>query len=218
MKTLFHRVWPLTLIASLMSCNQKSDAPKPAPNATDANSSAPDAIDDNPEANLSENNSAPENRATTTKSILRPDIAASEHPVEHIEALHAVIGFGESGLELDDAGRTAIDALLDQSTTKAGGPIVVRGHTDSRGHDADNRAASMKRAEAVRDYLVSKGVASDRITLVALGETRPIAPNALLDGGDNPEGRAKNRRAEIEILPPVTVAAPHGEPENTSSQ
>lgn len=143
-----------------------------------------------------------DNAAQAPRSILRPEVV-TEPEEEKVEPVHAAIGFGTSGLKLDDAGRGALDALLDAPAMKAGGSITLRGHSDTRGSDGDNRVASRIRAEAVRDYLVKKGVAKDRITLVALGETRPIAPNAHEDGTDDPEGRAKNRRVEIDIaLPP----------------
>jgi len=71
--------------------------------------------------------------------------------------------------------------------------IVVEGHTDSRGSDADNLALSERRAKAVRDYLVTQGVAEDRITAVGRGEAQPLATN------DTTEGRANNRRVEIVI-------------------
>ena len=62
-------------------------------------------------------------------------------------------------------------------------------------------AASKRRAEAVAHYLEKHGVARDRLTIVALGEDRPVAPNANLDGSDNPEGRAKNRRVDLTVSP-----------------
>jgi outer membrane protein OmpA-like peptidoglycan-associated protein len=71
--------------------------------------------------------------------------------------------------------------------------IVVEGHTDSQGSDESNLALSEQRARSVRDYLVSQGVAQERITAKGLGETQPLATN------DTSEGRANNRRVEIVI-------------------
>jgi len=134
-----------------------------------------------------------------SRSILRPDIAAPMPEPAPIEPIHAIISFGTSPFALDEAGRAAIDALLDQPAMESGGAIILRGHSDSRGSDGDNLAASRVRAEKVRAYLVEKGVAPERITLIALGETRPVAPNAMLDGSDDPQGRAKNRRVDIDV-------------------
>lgn len=74
------------------------------------------------------------------------------------------------------------------------GQIVVEGHTDSQGSSSYNEDLSRQRAESVRQYLISQGVAPDRIVAVGKGENDPIASN------DSPEGRANNRRVEI-IVP-----------------
>jgi outer membrane protein OmpA-like peptidoglycan-associated protein len=73
--------------------------------------------------------------------------------------------------------------------------IVVEGHTDSQGKADFNQQLSLRRAQSVRDYLVGRGIASDRITAQGMGSTRPIASNG------NPEGRANNRRVEIVVQP-----------------
>lgn len=78
--------------------------------------------------------------------------------------------------------------------------VEVAGHTDSKGTDAYNQKLSERRAKAVYDYLVGQGVAASRLTgPIGYGESRPIAPNTNADGSDNPEGRAKNRRTELNV-------------------
>ena len=74
--------------------------------------------------------------------------------------------------------------------------MTVEGHTDSQGQRQYNMDLSKKRADAVRDQLVSRGVAQDRIKSVGIGPDRPIASN------NNAEGRANNRRVEIIVEPP----------------
>lgn len=69
--------------------------------------------------------------------------------------------------------------------------LTIEGHTDSLGPDALNEDLSLQRAEQVRDFLVSQGVAPERIAVQGLGEYRPVASNATA------EGRANNRRVEI---------------------
>lgn len=69
--------------------------------------------------------------------------------------------------------------------------ISILGHTDSVGADDMNQRLSQSRAEAVRTYLVSQGVPTDRIRAEGMGETSPIASN------ETPDGRANNRRVEI---------------------
>jgi len=77
--------------------------------------------------------------------------------------------------------------------------VTVEGHTDSIGSDSYNQRLSERRAAAVKHYLVSRGVAADRLETVGYGESRPIAPNTTPNGRDNPEGRAMNRRAELKV-------------------
>ena len=74
--------------------------------------------------------------------------------------------------------------------------IVVEGHTDSRGSNSYNENLSRKRAEAVRTFLISKGISANRIVAVGKGESQPIANNRTADG------RANNRRVEIIVAPP----------------
>jgi outer membrane protein OmpA-like peptidoglycan-associated protein len=75
--------------------------------------------------------------------------------------------------------------------------MVVEGHTDSQGTPEFNQKLSAARAQAVRDYLVSRGIASDRISAEGFGPTRTIGDNATA------EGRANNRRVEIVVKPKV---------------
>lgn len=73
--------------------------------------------------------------------------------------------------------------------------IVVEGHTDSQGSQSLNETLSQARADSVRTFLISRGVAADRITAVGLAFSRPIGDNKT------PEGRANNRRVEIIVTP-----------------
>jgi outer membrane protein OmpA-like peptidoglycan-associated protein len=72
--------------------------------------------------------------------------------------------------------------------------ISINGHTDGQGEELSNQKLSEDRAKAVRDYLISKGIAPGRLISKGYGETKPVASN------DDSEGRRKNRRVEIEIL------------------
>jgi OOP family OmpA-OmpF porin len=78
--------------------------------------------------------------------------------------------------------------------------VEVAGHTDSKGTDEYNQKLSERRATAVYDYLTSNGVDASRLVgPIGYGESRPIAPNTNDDGSDNPEGRAQNRRTELNV-------------------
>ena len=73
--------------------------------------------------------------------------------------------------------------------------VEVAGHTDSKGTDSYNQALSDRRATAVGNYLMSKGLVRDRFILIGAGESRPVASN------DTDAGRAQNRRVEITLVP-----------------
>jgi outer membrane protein OmpA-like peptidoglycan-associated protein len=90
------------------------------------------------------------------------------------------------------------DALVKQDPDSK---IVVQGFTDSQGAASFNQDLSQHRAEAVREYLVSHGIAPDRVTAQGMGPGNPVADNATA------EGRADNRRVEI-VVQPATHAAP----------
>lgn len=72
--------------------------------------------------------------------------------------------------------------------------IELGGHTDSIGTDEDNQKLSQERVNAVKSYLVEKGISEKRLVAVGYGEKQPVAPNAT------PEGRQMNRRVEVKIL------------------
>lgn len=89
-------------------------------------------------------------------------------------------------------------AKLDDLASKLQGMnlevVIAVGHTDSVGADAYNQKLSIRRAEAVKGYLVSKGIDTSRVYTEGKGEKQPIADNKTA------AGRAKNRRVEIEVV------------------
>ena len=92
--------------------------------------------------------------------------------------------------KLDDLA-SALNKLDDEQT------FVIEGHTDARGSAAFNRRLSMRRAQAVRAYLIEQGISAQRIVARGKGSAEPVASN------DDPEGRANNRRVEIVVTPSV---------------
>lgn len=72
--------------------------------------------------------------------------------------------------------------------------IIAVGHTDSVGSDAYNQKLSVRRSEAVKAYLVSKGIEKNRVYTEGKGEKQPVADNRTA------EGRAKNRRVDVEVV------------------
>ena len=85
-----------------------------------------------------------------------------------------------------------LEAMLVQNNTMA---VEIAGHTDAIGTNAYNQQLSLRRAQAVKDYLTKKGIDSRRVTAVGYGKTRPLASN-----DDEEGGRELNRRVEFKVL------------------
>lgn len=132
-------------------------------------------------------------------SIMRPDLATAPPEAAPVEPLDITIGFPDGGSTIPAEGIAQLEKFIASVQVAKGGPIRIGAHSDSEGTDAANLAASKKRGEAVVAWLADKGIAKDRLTLVAFGEQNPVKPNALPDGSPNEEGRAANRRVEIHV-------------------
>ena len=120
-------------------------------------------------------------------AALAPVAAVAPAPKLVLEGVN--FDFDKATLRQDDMG----DLDNDVATLKSWGDvdIEVAGHTDSMGSDAYNMKLSQQRAEAVRNFLISRGVAENRLTAKGYGESQPVADNAT------EEGRFKNRRVEL---------------------
>ena len=92
------------------------------------------------------------------------------------------------------AGKEKLDDLIGKIKDINLEVIIAVGHTDSVGSDAYNQKLSVRRSEAVKAYLVSKGLEKNRVYTEGKGEKQPVADNKTA------EGRAKNRRVEIEVV------------------
>lgn len=139
-------------------------------------------------------------------SIFRPE---AEVPVVEapLAPLQASVSFASGGDDLSDAAKAQLATMLQSPQMQQGGSVILRGHTDSAGYDEANLRASKRRAETVQTYLTENGVAEGRIKVIALGEMRPVAPNAKLDGSPDEVGRAANRRVDVTIAVPGAPAA-----------
>ncbi|MHB1092622.1 OmpA family protein [Thiobacillus sp.] len=119
-----------------------------------------------------------------------PVVAPVPAPAPHRLVLEGVnFEFDRATLRPEDG--DVIDK--DMATLKEWGDVKVEvaGHTDSVGSDRYNMDLSLRRANTVRNYLISKGIAADRLVAKGYGESQPIASN------DTDEGRFKNRRVEL---------------------
>lgn len=104
------------------------------------------------------------------------------------------IHFFTASADLYEASKAGLDRLAEALQRHPKLRLEVGGHTDAVGKDEDNMILSERRAKAVYDYLIERGVDAERLTYRGYGETRPIATN------DTPEGRAKNRRTTLTPL------------------
>ncbi|HYE40416.1 MAG TPA: OmpA family protein [Ramlibacter sp.] len=95
---------------------------------------------------------------------------------------------------LKPEGRAKLDDLVSKIQGINLEVIIAVGHTDAVGNDSYNQRLSVRRAEAVKSYLVTKGIERNRVYTEGKGEKQPVADNKTS------EGRAKNRRVEIEVV------------------
>lgn len=107
-------------------------------------------------------------------------------------AADAFFDFDKASLKAE--GKAKLDDLVGKVKGINLEVIIAVGHTDSVGADAYNQKLSVRRAEAVKAYLVSKGIEKNRVYTEGKGEKQPVADNKTT------EGRAKNRRVEIEVV------------------
>lgn len=105
----------------------------------------------------------------------------------------SIVNFDFNSSTLRPTSVTNLDKLAQILINNPDTNINVYGHTDSKGADDYNMKLSERRADAVKSYLISKGIASSRLFTKGEGETMPVASN------DTEEGRAKNRRVEFAI-------------------
>jgi len=105
------------------------------------------------------------------------------------------IGFQSSSYQLDSSIHNTLRGVAQILVEYPDTSLVIDGHTDSTGSDTTNQVLSERRAESVRSYLVSQGVAAGRAIARGNGERYPLCTNSTT------EGRACNRRVEIQILP-----------------
>ena len=107
-------------------------------------------------------------------------------------AADAFFDFNKSVIK--PAGKAKLDDLVGKIKDINLEVIIAVGHTDAVGSDAYNQKLSVRRSEAVKAYLVSKGIEKNRVYTEGKGEKQPVADNKTS------EGRAKNRRVEIEVV------------------
>src|SRR5690606_41220682 len=109
--------------------------------------------------------------------------------------LGARISEFESGsARLTDVGRVILDEMAEKMSGMSDARVQIIGHTDNVGQRQSNIALSHARAEAVRAYLVGKGIARANLSVLGQGPDEPVADNQTADG------RARNRRIQFRVL------------------
>ena len=120
-------------------------------------------------------------------------VAAAEQAVLDVALDKRIIEFDSGQASITPNGLAILDEMAAAMQKLKGRKVEVIGHTDNTGLRASNVSLSQARADAVRSYLASKGIAPDTVLTSGQGPDRPVASNATVDG------RARNRRIEFRI-------------------
>jgi len=135
------------------------------------------------------------------KSKIKPIVEKEpiEPKIEPIKVLQDAfdnLNFDFGKATIRESSFPSLDKLAEVLNESKDWKIAIEGHTDDKGSLATNLKLSQNRANSVKEYLVKKGIATDRITATGFGETKPIVPN------DSNANRDKNRRVEFKITKP----------------
>ncbi|TKC88468.1 OmpA family protein [Trinickia terrae] len=131
------------------------------------------------------------NPTYTIRNGLR--VSASEQGVLDQTLANRTIEFETGSATLAPAGRLILDQMAAALARMPGKPVEIIGHTDNSGNRASNVALSQARADAVKGYLVTKGIGPQTMSTMGVGPDQPIASN------DTADGRARNRRIEFRV-------------------
>jgi OmpA-OmpF porin, OOP family len=165
---------PATAVGTCDGALKPAAAPAPAPAAAPAPAPAP---------------------AAAPAAAPRPaPAAAPAAPAAEKVTFAADAFFDTDKSVLKPEGKAKLDDLVSKIAGINLEVIIAVGHTDSDGSDAYNQKLSVRRSEAVKAYLLSKGVEKNRVYTEGKGEKQPVADNKTKDG------KAKNRRVEIEVV------------------
>jgi outer membrane protein OmpA-like peptidoglycan-associated protein len=143
-----------------------------------------------------EGRAAADKRAAQATSDLAKFASVKQEPRGLVITLSGGVLFPSSQSTLPPDAQLKLNSVADSLTQQdPDSKMVVEGHTDSQGGQSFNQELSQRRAQTVRDYLVSRGIAADRVTSQGYGSSHSVADNS------SPEGRANNRRVEIVVVP-----------------
>jgi outer membrane protein OmpA-like peptidoglycan-associated protein len=139
---------------------------------------------------------AADKRAAQAAADLAKFASVKEEARGMVITLSGGVLFASSKSDLLPGAQVKLNSVAEALTQQdPDSKVVVEGHTDSQGGVSYNQDLSQRRAQTVRDYLVSRGIAEDRVTSQGFGSSRSVADNK------SAEGRANNRRVEIVVAP-----------------
>jgi OOP family OmpA-OmpF porin len=164
-------IWILLVAAVFAVGCATQEPPKPAPEPTPAPKPEPKPV---------------------PKPEPKPE--AKPKPVAEKVTFAADVNFDFDKATIKPAGKAKLDDLASKVGTINLEVVIAIGHADEIGTDEYNQKLSVRRAESVKAYLVSKGIEANRVYTEGKGKKQPIASNKTK------EGRAKNRRVEIEVI------------------
>jgi len=164
--------WLLVATAFAAGCATQEQAPAPAPAPAPQAAPAPKPV----------------------PPVAAPKPAPKPKPVAEKVTFAADVFFDFDKSVIKPDGKSKLDDLSSKMRGINLEVVIAIGHADSIGPDAYNQKLSVRRAEAVKAYLVSKGTEANRVYTEGKGEKQPVASNTTK------EGRAKNRRTEIEVI------------------
>lgn len=127
------------------------------------------------------------------KEAMKQDIQANEmfDKINSGDALTLYINFDSGKSTIKSESQNILEELYKMLSSNPTLKIIIEGHTDNSGTPASNKTLSEQRAASVKNWLVNKGISSDRIKTLGYGQDKPVADNSTEDG------KAKNRRVEI---------------------
>ncbi len=137
---------------------------------------------------------SPDMQRSPSEKILPGTLSpAGETPIP--KALQAEITFAVNSAFVNPAGQRELDNIIETLLDRPGTGVKVQGHADSIGHELYNLDIAMRRALAVKDFFMRRGIKEDQIMITVYGDAYPVAPN------NTASGRMKNRRVEIITIP-----------------
>ena len=176
-------IFAVLVAAAFAAACATTEEPKPAPQPTPAPAPAPA-----PEPKPAPPPPAP------TPAPEAPKPAPKPKPVAEKVTFAADVLFDFDKAVVKPEGKSKLDDLTNKVKGINLEVVIAIGHADTIGSAAYNQRLSLRRAEAIKAYLVSKGIEANRIYTEGKGEKQPVADNKTR------EGRAKNRRVEIEVI------------------